>query len=153
MNRSDYFALRINHFLKGYRKKNNLTQSEMATRIHTTKSTVSRIENGQDKQINEVLAMLERIAQLEGMELGPFINYLDASQSPATQSTLFPWQTAALEALAPIKQSLRLEVTAELLPLPTAEFESLLALLLSINRLPKASQALLQKLVSEMKAD
>lgn len=151
MNRSDYFALRINHFLKGYRKKNGLTQTDLAAKIKATKSTVSRIENGQDKQVHEVLAMLERLGQLEGMDLGAFLVYLDGKTTPEHQSTLFPWQVAVMNGLGQIKQSVRLDLVSEVMAKDVAHIESLVGMLIRINRLPKSSQMLLEKLLVEMK--
>lgn len=151
MNRSSYFALRINHFLKGFRRKNQLTQTELATQIRVTKSTVSRIENGQDKQILETLSMLERIGQLENMDLGVFLAYLDASSTANPGGQLFPWQSATLDALAGIKQSLRLDLTTEVMSKNTKEIERLMELLVHINRLPESSLQALEAIIRTMK--
>lgn len=151
MNRSSYFALRINHFLKGFRRKNQLTQTELATQIRVTKSTVSRIENGQDKQILETLSMLERIGQLENMDLGAFLAYLDASSTAKPAGQLFPWQSATLDALAGIKQSLRLDLTTEVMSKNTKEIERLIELLVHINRLPESSLQALEAIIRTMK--
>ena len=150
MSRSDYFAMRIKHFLTGYRKKNELTQSELAKNIGTTKSTVSRIENNQDKHVTQVLSMLERLGQLEDMDLGAFLAYLDAKNTASESSELFPWQRTVLKSLVDVKQSLRLDFITELMPLETSELEGLLSLLIQIHRLSPNSKELISKLVHEL---
>jgi len=150
MARSDYFAGRVTHYLKGYRKKSNLTQTELAERLGSTKSTVSRIENGQDKQVNFVLEFLENLGKLEKMDLGDFINYLDSNKVSAKDSTLFPWQRSVLEALLATKQSLRLDFVAEVIGQDKEKLEKNLELMVRFNRLPKSAQQVIENMVTEL---
>jgi transcriptional regulator with XRE-family HTH domain len=151
MKRSDYFAERITHFLKGYRKKNNLTQSQLAVKLGTTKSTVSRIENDQDKQVTLVIGILENLGKLENMDLGVFLAYLDGKNvGGQTDDALFPWQRAAISALEGIKQSVRLELVADVFSQKTERREQLFTLLVKLSQLPEASQELITRLVDEM---
>jgi len=154
MKRYDYFASRVTHFLKGYRKKHNLTQSDLADKLGTTKSTVSRIENNQDKQITFVLSVLENLGNLEQMDLGAFMAYLDSKKQhvEASQSSekLFPWQKSVLAALLDAKQSLRLDFVTEVMAQPKEELEKALDLMVRINRLPTSSYAVVNTLVSEL---
>jgi transcriptional regulator with XRE-family HTH domain len=150
MKRSDYFASRVTHFLKGYRKKGNLTQSELADKLGTTKSTVSRIENNQDKQITFVLEILENLATLEKMDLGSFINYLDSNKVSSTESALYPWQRSVLAALQDTKQSLRLDFVTEVMSQNKEPLEAKLELLVKLNRLPASSFEVVNNLINEL---
>ena len=150
LSRSEYYAMRIRHFLTGYRKKNNLTQSELASRVNSTKSTVSRIENDQDKHITQVLNILESLGNLEKMDLGSFLLYLEGKNSSLDPHHLFPWQKTVIESFSKLKQSLRLDLVTELMSLETAKLEQLFALLIQIQRLPSSSQELISRLVSEL---
>jgi len=142
--------MRIKHFLTGYRKKKELTQSELAKQLGTTKSTVSRIENNQEKHVTQVLSMLERLGQLEDMDLGAFLAYLDAKNTVSESNELFPWQRTVLKSLVDVKQSLRLDFVTELMPLETGELENLLALMVQLHRLSPNSRELISKLVKEL---
>lgn len=150
MKRYDYFASRITHFLRGYRKKTNLTQSELAEKLGTTKSTVSRIENNQDKQITFVLSTLENLGQLEKMDLGSFMAYLDSNKVSATADGLFPWQRTVLTALLDTKQSLRLDFVTEVMSQKKDRVEAQLELLVKLNRLPASSFEAVSNLVNEL---
>ncbi len=150
MRRSDYFASRVTHFLKGFRKKLNLTQTELADKLGTTKSTVSRIENNQDKQITFVLEILENLAKLEGMDLGSFINYLDSNKVASSEASLYPWQKSVLSALQDTKQSLRLDLVAEVMGQKKEDLEPKLELLVKLNRLPSSSFDVVNNLVNEL---
>lgn len=155
MKRYDYFASRVTHFLKGYRKKHNLTQSDLADKLGTTKSTVSRIENNQDKQITFVLSVLENLGNLENMDLGAFMAYLDSKKQQVEGSKgggehLFPWQKSVLVALLDAKQSLRLDFVTEVMARPKEEVEKALDLMVRINRLSGSSYEVVNTLVSEL---
>jgi HTH-type transcriptional regulator / antitoxin HipB len=58
--------LRIGLIVKELRQKNNLTQEELALRLKTTKSAISRLENSSG---GARLETLEKVAQVFGKEL------------------------------------------------------------------------------------
>lgn len=150
MKRFEFFAGRITHYLRGYRKKNGLTQTELADKLGTTKSTVSRIENNQDKQVTFVLELLENLGKLEKMDLGDFINYLDSNKVTGAQESLFPWQKEVLAALLDVKQSLRLDFVAEVVGKKKEVLEKRLELLVKLNRLSSSSLLVVESLVEEL---
>jgi len=58
--------LRVGLVIKDLRQKNGITQDELARRIHTTKSAVSRLEN---RSGGARLETLEKVAHALGKEL------------------------------------------------------------------------------------
>jgi|JI71714CRNA_FD_contig_31_4340075_length_385_multi_1_in_0_out_0_1 HTH-type transcriptional regulator / antitoxin HipB len=58
--------LRIGEIIKELRQKKGITQSELARRLHTTKSAVSRLEN---RSGGARLETLEKVAQALDKEL------------------------------------------------------------------------------------
>jgi transcriptional regulator with XRE-family HTH domain len=150
MKRSEYFALRITHFLKGYRKKKNLTQTEMAKLLETSKSTVSRLEKNDEKQVLHTLVLMENFGKLEGMSLGEFLSYLDLKeQKTDSGSTLFPWQKILLNRFLTMKQSIRLDVVTELMPQDAKKLEFLFSFLVAFNRLSESKQKAFENLLRE----
>lgn len=61
-----YDDFKIGAFLKGAREQNGLTQQELANRIHTTKSVISRMENHSE---DIKLSTLEKVAKALGKEI------------------------------------------------------------------------------------
>lgn len=61
-----YEDFKIGAFLKEAREENGLTQSELAARIHTTKSVISRIENHSE---DIKLSTIERVAKALGKKV------------------------------------------------------------------------------------
>jgi len=62
----EYAELRIGMIIKELRQKNGMTQEQLAQRLKTTKSAVSRLENSSG---GARLETLEKIAQAFGKEL------------------------------------------------------------------------------------
>jgi HTH-type transcriptional regulator/antitoxin HipB len=58
--------LRVGLVVKALRQQNNLTQEELAQRLKTTKSAISRLENSSG---GARLETLEKVAQVFGKEL------------------------------------------------------------------------------------
>ncbi|HUX40385.1 MAG TPA: helix-turn-helix transcriptional regulator [Rectinemataceae bacterium] len=63
---SELAELRVGLIVKELRQKNNLTQEELAKRIKTTKSAISRLENSTG---GARLETLEKVALAFGKEL------------------------------------------------------------------------------------
>jgi HTH-type transcriptional regulator / antitoxin HipB len=63
---SGFQEFKIGIFLKQERIKNGITQKELAEKIHTTKSVISRIENHAE---DIKLSTLEKVAQALGKKL------------------------------------------------------------------------------------
>jgi len=61
-----YEDFKIGAFLKSAREENGLTQQELANRIHTTKSVISRMENHSE---DIKLSTLEKVAKALGKEI------------------------------------------------------------------------------------
>lgn len=61
-----YEDFKIGAFLKEAREEYGLTQSELAERIHTTKSVISRIENHSE---DIKLSTIERVAKALGKKV------------------------------------------------------------------------------------
>ena len=62
----EFAELRVGLIIKEMRQKNGVTQEELARRLHTTKSAVSRLEN---QSGGARLETLEKVAQAFGKEL------------------------------------------------------------------------------------
>lgn len=63
---SDLAELRVGLIVKELRQKNKLTQEELAQKLKTTKSAISRLENSSG---GARLETLEKVAQAFGKEL------------------------------------------------------------------------------------
>jgi len=63
---SEMAELRVGLIVKDLRQKNGMTQEELAHRIRTTKSAISRLENSTG---GARLETLEKVAQAFGKEL------------------------------------------------------------------------------------
>jgi DNA-binding XRE family transcriptional regulator len=63
---ADLSELRVGLIVKELRQKNRLTQEELARKIKTTKSAISRLENSSG---GARLETLEKVAQAFGKEL------------------------------------------------------------------------------------
>ena len=61
-----YQEFKIGHLLRNARKKSGLTQEELARRLQTTKSAISRIENHAD---DIRVSTLKKVAEALGKEL------------------------------------------------------------------------------------
>ena len=61
-----YQEFKIGHLLRNARKKSGLTQDELARRLRTTKSAISRIENHAE---DIRFSTLKRVAEALGKEL------------------------------------------------------------------------------------
>ena len=62
----EYENLKIGLFIRKLRLEKGLTQKELAKKLHTTKSAISRLENHAD---SIRLATLEKVAQALGKEV------------------------------------------------------------------------------------
>ena len=68
---SGYKEFKIGVILRDARRKSGLTQEELARRLHTTKSAISRIENHAE---DIKLSTIERVAQALGKKIIVEIN-------------------------------------------------------------------------------
>jgi transcriptional regulator with XRE-family HTH domain len=59
----------VSEKLRTIRKKNGLTQAELARRVGVSRSYINKIENGEAKPS---LALLERIASILGVSIKDF---------------------------------------------------------------------------------
>jgi transcriptional regulator with XRE-family HTH domain len=59
----------VSEKLRTIRKKNGLTQAELARRVGVSRSYINKIENGEAKPS---LALLERIASILGVSMKDF---------------------------------------------------------------------------------
>jgi len=149
LEKANFYSTRIIHFIKGYRQRKTLTQTDLAKKIGSTKSTVSRIENDQDKQIANILIILNNLANLESMSLSQFFKYIE-NEEQDNASELFPWQKIVLEKLQTVKQSVRLELICSVFnELSDEKFEEMINLLNSLSKLSPGQLECVQKVTSE----
>lgn len=62
----EFRRLMVAHQIEELRKKNNMTQKELARRLHTTQQAVSRLEK---ESYTPSLTTLERVAEVFGKRL------------------------------------------------------------------------------------
>jgi transcriptional regulator with XRE-family HTH domain len=89
------------HYLKSYRRRKDLTQSELARKLDYAESHIRKFEGRQaDNRMTNALEFLYNIAALEGLDLISFLSYLESRpEEGATNRTLYPWEQTVLHAL------------------------------------------------------
>jgi hypothetical protein len=87
---------RLAHYLRGYRKRSNLTQSVLADNLGYTELHYRRLEGTHpDNIVVKAVDTLAFFADLQGMSAIDFLSYLEQKNFEG-KSDLFPWEKTLL---------------------------------------------------------
>lgn len=120
-----FIAQRISHYLIGFRRRNKMTQAELAKKLKMTKSSICRFEKVEQNSIVNSLSTICELAALENQTLVQFISYLLKEEIAPGHEVLAPWQKTVLQTMKSLDQIQRLRLCSELLPGIQSEKEKL----------------------------
>jgi len=112
--RAEKVQKRLAHFLRGYRKRNKLTQAVLADQLGYTELHYRRLEG--DSYDNIVVKAIDSIAffaDLQGMTAVDFLAYLEQKNIEG-KSDLFPWEKTLLSAFHELELETRMEFVHKL---------------------------------------
>ena len=100
---------RLRHYLRSYRKRNNLTIAEMAKKVGYTQDHYRKFEaSTPENRFSSAVLFINSFAEIDGMDLTTFIHYLFPTPSHQ-HGELFPWEKILLTAFHKIAPEIRSE--------------------------------------------
>lgn len=112
--RAQKIQSRLAHFLRGYRKRNNLTQAVLADHLGYTELHYRRLESSSvDNLVVKAIDSIAFFADLQGMTAVDFLAYLE-QKNIESKTDLFPWEKTLLAAFHDLELETRMSFVHKL---------------------------------------
>jgi transcriptional regulator with XRE-family HTH domain len=147
---------RFRHYLKAYRRREKLTQEQLGTQLGYNASHIRKLEGfGLNNRLIHGIDFLTKLAELEGLELIPFLKSLLPKPSDPESYVLKVWQKELLELFEEFGMEMRREFLHDYAhQLQKAgkqdQIKENMLLAMKISRLDPESQAALSTLVQTL---
>ena len=148
--------LRLRHYLRSHRRRNNLTLAEMAKKLGYTLDHYRKFESrGGNHRFTNAIEFIETFAKIEGMNLHEFLTYLIPNEE-RQHPKLLPWQISLLAAVGKIDTSIRSEICHGLCSKVAAgrsslkTFNTAMAMLPQLAQLPEGDLAAFKKILDSL---
>ena len=103
-----YYRERLSHYLRSYRERNDLSQSEAAGKIGYAIDHYKRLELGIDQRMANTIEYLMNFASLDFGSVVDFLVYME-NTAPAASGTreLYPWEKSLLSGFNELPSDVR----------------------------------------------